>query len=106
VWKGTLAFETWIVPHIASFRHLVVVADIAVAGVFAGKEGTSGRSRYRASRVVLCEPHSLGCEAVYVWCVDFVLAIAAKFTVAQIICQNVDYVWPVTLPSPAAVELR
>ncbi|MBA7679943.1 hypothetical protein ES703_88249 [subsurface metagenome] len=91
VWRQrTLPFLCWVLPS----THFIIIPDITMPGVLSSKQSAAGRRAYRASRVVLSEFYSLRCQLVYVWRSDLLLPITAQFTITQVICKNVNNIWP------------
>ena len=75
---------------LATVFGITIVPDFGMAEVASRKKHTTGRGTDRRSGVVVGETDSLGGEAVDVWSFDFLLAVAAKFAVAEVVGQDKD----------------
>ena len=64
-----------------------------MAGVQACHEGASGGGADGVAGVVLGELHALGGEFIDVGGFYLFLAVTADFCIAEIVCEDVDYVW-------------
>jgi len=90
--ERTLTLEGGIAPDISSFGHLIVVADITVAGVQPGQQRAAGGGADGAAAVVPGEAHPLGGDAVQMGGADLFLAVAAEFATAEVVGEDEDQV--------------
>ncbi len=88
--ERALPLEAEVVPHVAAEAHLVVVADVGVAGVLARQQRTPRGRTHGTAGIVRGEAHALGGEPVDVRRADLLLPVAAHLTHAEVIGQDVD----------------
>jgi hypothetical protein len=61
--------------------------------IFACHQHAAGRSTNWGTAVMLGKPHSLFCHPIEIGCFYFGLSIRPKFTIAQVVCIDVNDVW-------------